>query len=68
MSTSALVQTAGVLTLIGVLVLALLVLLLRLIALPLAGTALALDSASHTVSRYLPAMPVSSQHPNGGAR
>lgn len=68
MSTSALIQTAGVVTLIGVLVLALLVLVLRLAALPLAGTALALDSASTAVSRYLPAMPVSSQHPNGGAR
>lgn len=68
MTTSALIQTAGVLALLAVLVLALLVVVLRLAALPLAGAALALDTVSTLVSRQLPAMPVSSTHPHGGAR
>lgn len=68
MSTSTLIQTAGVLTLIGVLLLALFVLILRLAALPLAGTALALDTASSAAARYLPPMPVGTQPPNGGTR
>lgn len=68
MTTSALIQSAGVLTLIGVLLLTLFVLILRLIALPLAGLALALDTTSTAAARLLPPMPVGSQDPNGGSR
>lgn len=68
MTTSALIQSAGVVALIAVLIAALLVVVLRLAALPLAGTALALDALSTVISRRLPAMPVRPQHPHGGVR
>ncbi|WP_174546404.1 hypothetical protein [Nocardiopsis dassonvillei] len=68
MTTTHMIQAAGVLTLLAVLLLALLVLVLRLVALPLAGAALALDHTAALVARPLPPIPVRTQHPEGGSR
>ncbi|WP_304452657.1 hypothetical protein [Nocardiopsis sp. YSL2] len=68
MTTTHMIQAAGVLTLCAVLLLALVVVVLRLAALPLAGAALALDHTAALVARPLPPMPVGSPHPEGGAR
>ncbi|OLT27164.1 hypothetical protein BJF83_18900 [Nocardiopsis sp. CNR-923] len=66
MTTTHMIQTAGVLTLAVVLLLALVVVVLRLAALPLAGAALALDHTADLVARPLP--PIPTRHPEGGTR
>lgn len=68
MTTSHMIQTAGVLTLFVVLLLALVVVVLRLAALPLAGAALALDHTAALVARPLPPMPARTTRPEGGGR
>ncbi|NYH52795.1 hypothetical protein HNR06_002384 [Nocardiopsis arvandica] len=68
MTTTNMIQAAGVLTLCAVLLLALAVVVLRLAALPLAGAALALDHTAAFVARPLPPMPIRFTHPEGGAQ
>lgn len=65
MTTTQMIQAAGVLAVLLLLLLTLTVLLLRLVSLPLAAAALALDSAADYVSRPLP---VAAPDPTGGDR
>ncbi|MBB4931392.1 hypothetical protein F4561_002212 [Lipingzhangella halophila] len=64
MTTSHMIRTAGFAPVLAAVLLALVVLLLRLVSLPLAGAALALDFVAATVADLLSTLPVSAE---GGA-